>query len=207
MWDRHWCRGAVERAAAMAPAFNAAIHAARSRGAVIVHAPSDTTGFYKDHPARLSILKIPKVSPPEPMPHEDPPLPIDDSDGGGDTGDPPLTKPYPWTRQMAALDIDSEKDFISESGIEIYSLFKSRGIQNMLMMGVHTNMCVLNRPFAIKAMVRWGFDVFLCRDLTDAMYNPAMRPYVSHEEGTALVIEYIEKFWCASILSRDLQSK
>ena len=30
----------------------------------------------------------------------------------------------------------------------------------------------------------------------DALYNPAMPPYVSHEEGTALVVGYIEKFWC-----------
>ena len=44
----------------------------------------------------------------------------------------------------------------------------------------------------------------LVRDLTDAMYNPAMPPYVSHNEGTRLVIEYIEKFWCPSISSNDL---
>jgi hypothetical protein len=42
------------------------------------------------------------------------------------------------------------------------------------------------------------------RDLTDAMYNPAMRPYVSHAEGTRLVIEYIEKFWCPSVESAQL---
>ena len=44
----------------------------------------------------------------------------------------------------------------------------------------------------------------LVRDLTDAMYNPAMRPYVSHRDGTRLVVEYIEKFWCPTVLSRDL---
>jgi hypothetical protein len=32
------------------------------------------------------------------------------------------------------------------------------------------------------------------------MYNPEMPPYVSHEEGTRLVIEYIEKFWCLTSL-------
>jgi hypothetical protein len=44
----------------------------------------------------------------------------------------------------------------------------------------------------------------LVRDLTDAMYNPASRPYVSHAEGTEMVIEYIEKYWCPSALSGDL---
>ena len=35
----------------------------------------------------------------------------------------------------------------------------------------------------------------LVRDLTDAMYNPEDPPHVSHDAGTQLVIEYIEKFW------------
>ncbi len=65
-------------------------------------------------------------------------------------------------------------------------------------------MCILKRSFAIKQMVRWGINVALVRDLTDALYNPAMRPYVSHTEGTRLVIEYIEKFWCPSVESTQL---
>ena len=67
------------------------------------------------------------------------------------------------------------------------------GIEHLFIMGVHTNMCVLNRSFAIKQMVRWGKQVALVRDLTDAMYNPARPPYVSHAEGTDLVIGYIER--------------
>ena len=65
-------------------------------------------------------------------------------------------------------------------------------------------MCVLGRSFAIRQMVRWGKKVALIRDLTDAMYDPAMPPYVSHDEGTRLVIGYIEKFWCPTILSGDI---
>ncbi len=60
-------------------------------------------------------------------------------------------------------------------------------------MGVHTNMCVLNRSFGIKQMVRWRVPVALVRDLTDAMYNPARAPYVDHDAGTQLVIGYIER--------------
>jgi hypothetical protein len=74
----------------------------------------------------------------------------------------------------------------------------------MLILGVHTNMCVLHRSFGIKQMVRWGVEPVLIRDLTDTMYNPAMPPYVSHDEGTRLTIEYIEKFWCPTVLSDDL---
>ena len=44
----------------------------------------------------------------------------------------------------------------------------------------------------------------LIRDLTDSLYNPSMPPYVSHEEGTRLVVEYIEAFWCPSISSAEV---
>ena len=47
----------------------------------------------------------------------------------------------------------------------------------------------------------------LARDLTDTMYNPRMSPHVSHERGTELVVEHIEKYWCPSFLSADLPRK
>ena len=80
-------------------------------------------------------------------------------------------------------------------------------IDTLIVMGVHTNMCVLNRTFAIKQMVKWGKNVFLVRDLTDAMYNPKMKPMVTHEKGTELIIEHIEQHWCPTIESRQLAGK
>ena len=44
----------------------------------------------------------------------------------------------------------------------------------------------------------------MVRDLTDAMYDPACAPYVSHDEGTRLVIEHIERHWCPTIDSSDI---
>ena len=55
------------------------------------------------------------------------------------------------------------------------------------------------RSFGIQQMVKWQVDIALVRDLTDAMYNPADPPHVSHDRGTELMIEYIEKYWCPSI--------
>ena len=77
-------------------------------------------------------------------------------------------------------------------------------VHNVLVTGVHANMCVLNRPFAIKQLTKWGFRCILVRDLTDAMYNPQDRPYVSHLRGTELVIEHIEKYWAPTVQSPDL---
>ncbi len=202
MWDKHWCRGAAERVDVMAPRMNAVLKAARARDALIIHAPSDTLEAYEGVPARRRIQEVAAVEPPPLREHLDPKLPIDDSDNGPDTGEVPWYAA--WTREHAALEIDQERDVISDDGREIYSYLRFRGITQVIIMGVHVNMCVLGRSFGIKNMVRWGVDIALARDLTDAMYNPAMPPYVNHDEGTRLVVEFIEKFWCPTIASADL---
>jgi len=107
MWDRHWCRGATGRVATSAKMARPLLARARSRGALIGHAPSDTMEFYRDAPQRLAIRSLP----------------------------------------MHAI---------------------------------------------------------LIRDLTCAMYDPKAAPYVSHEAGTELVIQYREKYWCPSVPSSDL---
>jgi hypothetical protein len=74
----------------------------------------------------------------------------------------------------------------------------------VLMTGVHTNYCIVSRSFGIRQMVMLKRPVVLVRDMTDSLYNPKDAPFVSHERGTELVIEHIEKYWCPSILSADL---
>jgi nicotinamidase-related amidase len=202
MWDAHWSRGATERVDAMAPVMNRVVVAARAKGVKIIHAPSDTLSFYAGTPARERARLAPVAEPPEPTEHDDPPLPIDDSDEGSDTGEARPARA--WSRQHPAIEIDDMQDAISDDGREVYRLLKLWDVHQLLIMGVHTNMCVLGRSFGIKQMVRWGVSVALVRDLTDAMYNPARAPYVSHDAGTQLVIGYIERFWCPSITSDDL---
>ncbi|HTN00505.1 MAG TPA: hypothetical protein VL132_01435, partial [Planctomycetaceae bacterium] len=109
-----------------------------------------------------------------------------------------------FSRQHAGLDIIGF-DGISDSGDEIYSFCATHGIKNVVMMGVHTNMCVLGRPFGIRQLTRLKFNVVLARDLTDAMYDPRQPPFVSHARGTEMVIEHIERYWCPSISSEDLR--
>jgi nicotinamidase-related amidase len=204
MWDTHWCRGAAERVDEMAPRMNEALAAAREKGARIIHAPSETMDFYAGTPARKRMHEGRRVDPPPSADRPDPPLPIDDSDEGPDTGETSWSTV--WTRQHPALVIDQELDGISDEGLEVYSFLRREGIEQTLIMGVHTNMCVLGRSFGIKRMVNWGVSIALVRDLTDAMYNPARPPYVSHDEGTRLVVSYIEKFWCPTVAGEQLLS-
>ncbi len=202
MWDRHWSRGATERVAEMAPRMNKVVAAARNRGVQIIHAPSGTMDDYNDTVARHRIRLAASVPPPEDFERSSPPLPIDDSDGGSDTGETEAR--HVWTSQHDAIEIDQEHDVVSDDGHEIYSFLQQESIRQVLIMGVHTNMCILNRSFGIKQMVKWGVNIALVRDLTDAMYNPASSPYVEHDRGTELVVNYIEKFWCPTIPSSDL---
>lgn len=191
----------------MAPRMNEVLHAARRLGALIIHCPSDTMDFYKDHPGRALAKAAPKVTTKVPLenwcslkPDVEAPLPIDDSDGGCD-GCPECPSFKAWTRQHPALEI-LPGDAITDSA-EAYYLMRERGITNVVVMGVHVNMCVLGRPFSIRQMIRQGQNVVLMRDLTDSMYNHRKRPYVNHFRGTELVVEHIEQYWCPSITSAD----
>ena len=206
VWDHHWCRGAVERLELMLPQIDATARAARDLGMLVVHAPSGTMQAYADHPARKRVLQAPPVPVPKELPHPDPPHPIDGSDSS-DTADDPGRERGRWTRQHAGVWIDPERDAIGDDGHELLAHYRQRGIGNVFVAGVHTNMCVLMRSFAIKQLVRWGIPVYLVRDLTDCMYNPARPPYVSHAAGLELAVSYIEQFWCPSITGAELQRR
>jgi hypothetical protein len=110
-----------------------------------------------------------------------------------------------WTRQISSIEL-ADGDALTDHGQETYNLLAERGIDQVILMGVHLNMCVLGRPFGIRQMVKMGKQVALARDLTDTMYNHAMKPGVNHFAGTDLVIEHIEKYWCPSFTSADLTS-
>ena len=208
MWDKHWCQMSTERVGQMAPRVNDFVKSARQRGALIIHCPSDTLDFYKETPQRKLAQSAPQVEPKTPLQRwcridltKEAPLPIDDTDGGCDTV--PQDPNYKaWSRQIAAIEVH-DGDAITDSA-EAYYLMRQRGIENVLVLGVHTNMCVLGRPFSIRQLVQQGLNVVLVRDLTDTMYHPKKSPNVSHFTGTDLVVEHIEKYWCPTITSGDL---
>ncbi len=202
LWDGHWCSGAARRAAPLAEKANGVIAAARRDGVQIIHSPSGTMRHYARRPQRRKIVEAPRAETPEPIDLPiPPPLPIDDSDGGCDTGETDPTAV--WSGQHPAIEI-IEDDVISDDGPEIFGFMRASGIFNLVVMGVHANMGVLDRSSGIKQMTAWGVRGVLARDLTDANYNPERAPYVSHDRGTELVVEHIERHWCPTVLSEDL---
>jgi len=218
MWDQHWCRSATERVAELAPAINEFVKAGRDQGVFIIHAPSETMDFYQDHPARLRAENAPRA---RNLPaHINEPCRwvgnklllergVYDLDRGCDQpcGDKKCEPHQAWSRQIPAIEIDEGRDAISDSGEEIWNLMEERGIKNVILVGVHANMCIINRPFGLCNLKRQGINAVLARDLTDAMYNPEYPPFVDHFTGVDRVVAYIEKYLAPTILSTDITGK
>jgi sialate O-acetylesterase len=224
MWDLHHCLNATKRVGEMAPRMNKLLNEARRRGVLIIHAPSSCMSTYKDHPARRRALRTPRgKSLPRDIgkwcrsipAEEKGKYPIDQADGGEDD-DPAEHKAWaaklegmgrnpraPWKSQIDVLKIDNA-DVISDSGEEIWSVLEHGKVDNVILVGVHTNMCVLGRPFGLRQMARNGKKVVLMRDMTDTMYNPARAPFVSHFTGTDLIVEHIEKWVCPTVTSDQI---
>ena len=209
MWNEHWCRGATARVAEMAPRMNRAIAAARDKGMLVIHCPSDTMKFYEGTAQRKLAQRAPRVDM-KSMPSgwcprgatKEPPLPFDNSRDRCDCT-PQCPHGNPWRRQIATIEI-ADTDAVTDSD-EAFFLMRQRGIENVVVMGVHVNMCVLGRPFSIRRMCALGQNVVLVRDLTDSMHDSLSEPLgLDHFRATDLVIEHIEKYWCPTITSRDL---
>jgi lysophospholipase L1-like esterase/nicotinamidase-related amidase len=224
MWDLHHCKNAVTREVEMAPRMNEVLEKARADGALIIHAPSSCMKPYEGTPARERAKSAPaaarlpdkiaewcKQIPAE----EQAVYPLDQTNGAEDD-DPEvhaawvevlsakgLNPKAPWTKQISVLRIDQDQDAISDSGTEIWNLLEARHIDNVILMGVHLNMCVSGRPFGLRQMAKNGKHVVLMRDLTDTMYNPARWPFVSHVRGTELFVAYVEKRICPTITSEQ----
>ena len=219
MWDDHWCKSAARRVGELAGPMNAMLAAARKKGVFIIHAPSTCTDFYKGTPARKLALAAPFVKTPVPLVKSprwgtawcwpdgkrEGVLPIDDSDMGCDCKVKCEIR-SPWKRQTDAIKI-VKGDAVTDDGQETWNVLAQRKIDNVILCGVHLNMCVLGRPFAIRQMVRLGKKVALIRDMTDTMYNPDRPPGVSHFAGTDLMVEHVEKYWCPSFTSADITGK
>jgi nicotinamidase-related amidase len=216
MWDDQWCKSAARRVGELAGPLNETIKAARARGIFVIHSPSTCVDFYKDTPQRKRAQAAPFKATPVPVnPSErwgttwcwtdgqhEAPLPIDDSDMGCDCPVKCVIREA-WKRQNAAIEI-FEQDAISDNAQEVWNLLSARGIQNVILCGVHLNMCVLGRPFGIRQMTYFGKNVVLMRDMTDTMYNPERPPGKTHFAGTELMVEHVEKFWCPTFVSQDI---
>jgi hypothetical protein len=60
---------------------------------------------------------------------------------------------------------------------ELANVIAARSLKNLVYMGVHENMCIVDRPFAIKKVVGWGWGATNCaivRELSLGCYVTAL---------------------------------
>jgi len=202
MWDHHWSAGAALRVKQLVPELNDWCSRLRRLGVTVIHAPSDTMDAYEHSPARARAARYAgtEARPPLALP----PPPFELVDGGSDTVDQYSPNTAVWTRQHPGIDIDEEVDLVSDEGREIAGYLEDTGRRTVLMTGVHTNLCVLSRSFGLAALIGYGLSPVLVSDLTDAMYDPARPPYVTHDEGTRLVVRYVEAFVAPTVRRADV---
>eukprot|EP01064_Diplonema_japonicum_P028218 TRINITY_DN4277_c0_g1_i2.p1 TRINITY_DN4277_c0_g1~~TRINITY_DN4277_c0_g1_i2.p1 ORF type:complete len:276 (+),score=18.43 TRINITY_DN4277_c0_g1_i2:244-1071(+) len=210
MWNQHWCPSATSRVAALAGPMNKTVGLMRNYGYQVIWAPSQVTGFYNNTKVRERTLALPNVTVPEPVFKEVPPFPINATTDGG--CDVPAPQGSPWKRQISTLTIDGDKDFLitAEDGPaqqELWNILVAKNITNLIYMGVHENMCIMNRPFAIEQVTARGFkpsQISVVREHVDVMYTPYDPPYVPHKVGVRMQTDYIEQFWGRSFSVYDI---
>lgn len=212
MWaDAPRCVSARVRAEDIARRMDPIVSRLRERGALIIHAPAGCMGFYRDVPARRNATAAP---------HHEAPVTFDWNDWNGgceaelpasltdsglcscDTADPCRPgdeAPAPGTRQTPLIEIRDE-DALTDDGQEVYNLLEERGIDDLVVMGVHTNRCVLGRPYGIRQLVYVGKRPVLCRDLTDSFHRDPR----GHAWGNDHIVAHIEKHWCPVVSSEEL---
>ncbi|MDR1480518.1 MAG: isochorismatase family protein [Planctomycetaceae bacterium] len=233
MWAFHPCVHATARLEELAKEMNGVFDKARAKGILIVFAPSshDIDKHYSDLPARKTSAKY-RHGFGNPR-HWD--FWVHGRGGENEhshlayagekdakwvlpNGDPNCFESRgktPDFRQTPILKI-KDNDILTDDFVEMIGnteykecLFKERGIKNVILMGVHTDMCVIGRPFGCRAMKIAGYNTALCRDLTDCAWNCAsrMKDAVDHFRGLDKVVEYIETYICPTITSTDITGK
>ena len=213
MWDTTQCVSAARRVIEMAPRINAVAARLRRDDALIVHAPAGCMDYYAGTAARAHAQRAPRVPSPVPVDWHDwdgsreSPLPAalaDETPCSCEPGEPctPGDPPHPWTHQIDSIEVAPD-DAVTDDGNELLALLEERGIQDVVVMGVHANRCVLGRPYGIRQLVYWGKRPVLCRDLTDSYHRDPR----GHEWGNEQMIAHIERHWCPTVTSADLAGR
>jgi hypothetical protein len=211
MWDKHWCKSVNESALDLAKNINETIKKCRDKGITIIHLPADCMPFYQNFPQRINMQKVPLLQQNRSIykgkSHnillDGGFFPVQMSKHGGCPCEPTCKNEITWTKQHDAIEIGAN-DLISDHPLEVYNYLVQNKIKNIIYAGLHANVCLLKRPLGIRKLKSKGFNCFLCRDLTDIMYDPKMPPKTTHEKALEIVLDYIEFRLCPTLLSADI---
>ncbi len=213
MWDQHWSPAAVVRQVELAPRVAEFLDVARAAGVIVIHSPGECMEYYREHPGRLlaqetarqvdstaamrtlaeeaKLENLPEgmKSSLHSLPGEPKLEPVNGS--RGDTGqdikdwrrwltDRGHKMPFPWTHQTDLVPI-LEGDYVTDIGQEVWRILE--GLDRVAVVGVHTDLCVVGRPYGLRRLVSLGKQVTLIGDLTDTLQadmEPTLRHIAAH---------------------------
>lgn len=242
MWTSHYCSGATAQFRTLIPRMNQTLDAARILGIPVIFASSgDDLKRWQDKPQRLRIVNLPNHPLPESNgfrkgiagngPYATPCM-------CKVTQLKPATDEPLFQCKRTTFDPNQNPDVVVRDqdyfiaaghyrpGIkaainswgepaqqELWNFVQEKGITTLIYVGVATNMCVINREFAMIEMRRLGLNTMLVRDLTLAMtydrYNPISKrldPNWTPAVGTKYAVQYIEQYIGPSITADQLTS-
>ena len=214
-WDIHWDWEMTQRSMSFIPRLNHALDAARDLGITIVHAPAGCIGYYEGWPQREATLAMPHYSLP-PSNGYDPSLGFPGCDWLGDPFyfcmvPPGMSLPtidpygggYTITRENPDISIGPDDFLVNcDNAQELYNITQYHGLTQLLFTGCATNMCVPSRECGMY-MARYGLEVVLLRDLTEAFTTNKTEDYTP-DMGTRVSVDHIETYWGPSIHSSQL---
>jgi hypothetical protein len=201
VWDHHHCKVATQELARIAKTGNEVLVKLRNVGVKIIHGSSTLSSRPEYKPLRNNI-KAPMASLTDYGMRDYPPIPIDDSDGG--IVEENLKYDRTKVLMHPEIQMDYEKDCMSCHNKEILNYLLYNNIEYLLVFGTHTNMCVLDRTYGIKNLIRFGMKVILIRDLCDVVHNPSKFPFTPREETNERMANYIETYFAPTTHSEDI---
>ena len=202
MWSEHKCKVATEKLVEISKISNEVMKKVRNAGGKVIHGSSTLVSLPDYKSLRKGIENAPNAQLIDRGMIAYPPVPIDDSDGGVAMKNPTFQRQN--VKMNPHIVIDFDNDVISGHNKEILNYLHHHNIELLLICGTHTNMCVLDRMYGIKNIIRYGFPVVLIRDAHDSLHNPALHPFTSRDKTNEIMTEWMEEHFCPSVHSEDI---
>ena len=192
MWNYTWCMTVGARAEAIVERMNKSLEVARKLGMQVIWSPAGVASMYAGTPQYERALAIPNH--PVPKVGEDFHVSFLTPEAGECMCGPGINclPEAGMDGQIAVMHIAEQDLIIPSDGGRLYSICKEKDITHLIYMGVHANMCIMNRTLGIRRMTVAGLTCILARDITDAAtyYHPDNG--FTPDDGTAHTIAEIE---------------
>eukprot|EP00163_Fabomonas_tropica_P021420 TRINITY_DN37477_c0_g1_i1.p1 TRINITY_DN37477_c0_g1~~TRINITY_DN37477_c0_g1_i1.p1 ORF type:complete len:377 (-),score=31.89 TRINITY_DN37477_c0_g1_i1:7-1137(-) len=210
VWKQHWCPEWSRTATELAKRISATCDCAREAGVTITWTPTHGgQRYHAEHPLFKKIDQAPESGDRDYF----------RTNGFPKNGFPTLPQGMhelnvkcPSKKQAnipglsPVLHIDN-RDGINVEPRKVNNWWKSKGIKNIVVMGVHANACLLSK-MGTRYWHLMKYNVYIVRDLVEPTYNQAQQGRFPHSKDfqTAIdtIVRYHEKHYAASISSSEL---